>query len=69
MATIIAGRFESAEQADHAVGMLTSRGIARDNVSVFYVTPAGQHDMTPIGGDEAESPAPSARARARAPAR
>ena len=56
MSTIIAGRFESSERADHAVETLVSRSIARDDISVFFVTPAGQHDSTPIGGDEDESP-------------
>ena len=56
MTTIIAGRFLSSEQADHAVEQLQSRSIAPDDISVFYVTPAGQHDATPIGGDEQESP-------------
>lgn len=56
MTTIIAGRFVSSEQAEHAVEQLQTRSIARDDISVFYVTPAGQHDATPIGGDEQESP-------------
>ncbi len=56
MSTIIAGRFESSERADDAVETLVSQSIARDDISVFYVTPAGQHDATPIGGDEDESP-------------
>ncbi len=56
MTTIIAGRFVSSEQTDHAVEQLQARSIARDDISVFYVTPAGQHDATPIGGDEQASP-------------
>ena len=56
MSTIIAGRFQSSEEADHAVETLVSQSIAREDISVFYVTPAGQHDATPIGGDEDESP-------------
>ncbi len=55
MSTIIAGRFESAQRAEDVVGVLASHGIARTDVTVFYVTPAGQHDATPIGGDEEES--------------
>jgi hypothetical protein len=55
MSTIIAGRFEQSEQSDHAVEALVGHGIARSDISVFYVTPAGQHDATPIGGDEQES--------------
>lgn len=56
MSTIIAGRFQSSEQADHAVETLVSQSLAREDISVFYVTPAGQHDATPIGGDDDESP-------------
>ena len=55
MSKIIAARFQSSEQSDHAVEALLSQSIARDDISVFYVTPAGQHDATPIGGDEHES--------------
>ena len=55
MSTIIAGRFESSEKAEHAVDKLVSQAIARNDISVFYVTPAGQHDATPIGGDEDQS--------------
>lgn len=55
MSTIIAGRFESSEKADHAVETLVLHSIARDDISVFYVTPAGQHDATSIGGDMHES--------------
>lgn len=55
MSNIIAGRFESSERADDAVETLVSQSIAREDISVFYVTPAGQHDATPIGGDEQES--------------
>ncbi len=56
MTMIIAGRFQTSEQADHAVEALAARSIARDRISVFYVTPPGQHDATPVGGDEDESP-------------
>ena len=56
MTTIIAGRFQTSEQSDHAVEALVARSIARDRISVFYVMPPGQHDSTPIGGDEQTSP-------------
>ena len=52
MSTIIAGRFESSTHADEAVHRLTARSIARDAISVFYVTSPGQHDVAPLGGDE-----------------
>ena len=58
MTHIIAGRFQTSEQAERAVDALTqtTSAIARDRVSVFYVTPPGQHDATPVGGDEQVSP-------------
>ncbi len=55
MTTIIAGRFQTSEQADHAVAALAARSVARESVSVFYVTPPGQHDATLVGGDEHRS--------------
>ena len=67
MTQIIAGRFQTSEQADHAVQVLVSRAISPDRISVFYVTPPGQHDATPVGGDEQKSEGlehPPARARA-----
>lgn len=56
MTRIIAGRFQTSEDADQAVVMLTRRAVARDRISVFYVTSPGQHDATPIGGDAGSSP-------------
>lgn len=55
MTTIIAGRFQTSDQANHAVAALVSKSVARDRISVFFVTPPGQHDATPIGGDEQRS--------------
>ena len=56
MTRIIAGRFQTSEEANHAASLLAQRSVARDRVSVFYVTPPGQHDATPVGGDEQASP-------------
>jgi len=56
MSTIIAGRFEQSDQSEEAVEALVGQGVERSDISVFFVTPAGQHDATPIGGDEHESP-------------
>ena len=56
MTTIIAGRFQTSTQADEAVAALVARSIPSDRISVFFVTPPGQHDATPVGGDEKESP-------------
>ncbi len=50
MSSIIAGRFQTFDQAEGAVQALINGNINRDDVSVFYVNPAGQHDATPIAG-------------------
>ena len=55
MTTIIAGRFQTSDQANQAVEALAARSVARDRISVFFVTPPGQHDATPIGGDAYKS--------------
>jgi hypothetical protein len=56
MTTIIAGRFTRQDAAAEAVERLIGAGFPREDVSSFFVNPAGQHDRYPIGGDEDESP-------------
>ena len=56
MAHIIAGRFEQQDQVQQAIEQLLSVGFPRDQISSFYVNPAGQHDLYPIGGDRDTSP-------------
>lgn len=56
MTTIIAGRFELQDQADAAAEALARAGFASDRISIFYNSPAGQHDQTVIGGDRDQSP-------------
>lgn len=56
MTTIIAGRFEQQTEADAAAAALLQAGFAADQISIFYVNPAGQHDQTSIGGDHDQSP-------------
>jgi hypothetical protein len=56
MTPIIAGRFEQQTQAEHAVSALKGEGFAEDDITVFYVTPPGQHGTFPIGGDREASP-------------
>jgi hypothetical protein len=56
MTTIIAGRFELQDQADAAAAALARAGFASDRISIFYNSPAGQHDRTVIGGDRDQSP-------------
>lgn len=54
--TIIAARFEQQDEAQRAVAALQQAGAPADQISTFYVNPAGQHDLYPIGGDRDESP-------------
>lgn len=56
MSMIIAGRFEQQASAQTAAEALAQAGFAPDRISVFYVTPAGQHAQHPIGGDRDQSP-------------
>lgn len=55
MANIIAGRFDQLTSADEARAEILRAGFNEEQVTTFYVNPPGQHDMTPIGGDEIES--------------
>lgn len=56
MNVIIAGRFDTQEQGASALDALLREGFERDALTMFYVNPAGQHDIHPIGGDSDESP-------------
>ena len=56
MTTLIAGRFSQQEQAENASTQLLQMGFSARDMSLFYVNPQGQHDIHPVGGDEAESP-------------
>lgn len=53
MSLIIAGRFDTFEQAENAASQLFARGFAEDDVTLFFVNPPGQHGRFPIGGDVA----------------
>lgn len=55
MSTIIAGHFQLQEEVDQARSELVSAGFSTDHISAFFVNQAGQHDMTPIGGDQLQS--------------
>ena len=55
MNIIIAGRFDTQDQGKSALDALQREGFTRDALAMFYVNPAGQHDISPIGGFE-ESP-------------
>src|SRR5262245_60191019 len=51
MSKIIAGRFDATVDADAAIEALRREGFARDEIDSFYVAPAGQNAMAPLGGD------------------
>jgi hypothetical protein len=51
MARIIAGRFDATVDADGAMEALRREGFASDEIDSFYVAPAGQNAMAPLGGD------------------
>ncbi|RXZ38358.1 hypothetical protein D9O50_02115 [Oxalobacteraceae bacterium CAVE-383] len=55
MSNIIAGRFQTQNEVVAAIEALEHLGIARTAISAFYVNPAGQHDLYPIGGDQDKS--------------
>jgi len=56
MSIIIAGHFQTQDEADAASSALAQAGFTGERVSIFYLGQAGQHDMTPIGGDNLHSP-------------
>jgi hypothetical protein len=56
MTQIIAGHFEQQQQVQQAVEQLQSAGFSEDKICTFYLNPAGQHDLYPIGGDRDMSP-------------
>jgi hypothetical protein len=56
MSIIIAGHFQTQDEADAASAALRETGFTAERVSIFYLSQAGQHDMTPIGGDNLHSP-------------
>ena len=55
MERIIAGRFETRSGAD-AVATLLVQYIKQDDICIFHNSAPGQHDATPIGGDEKTDP-------------
>lgn len=55
MSRIIAGRFDATLDADAALAALRSEGFRADEIDSFYVSPPGQHDLTPVGGDVSSS--------------
>ena len=53
MSLIVAARFDTFPSAENAARRLFADGIAEEDVSIFFVNPAGQHGTYPLGGDEA----------------
>ncbi len=51
MSRIIAGRFDATVDADAAIEALRREGFPHEEIDTFYVAPAGQNAMTPLGGD------------------
>lgn len=56
MTHIIAGRLQQQDQVEQATEQLVQAGFPRDQISSFFVNPAGQHDLYPVGGDRDKSP-------------
>ena len=56
MSTIIAGHFQLQDEVDQARSALVGAGFPEDRISGFFVCQPGQHDLTPIGGDNLQSP-------------
>lgn len=52
MSTIVAGRFQLVTEAEQARRELIGAGFPESHVTAFYLSQPGQHDLTPIGGDE-----------------
>jgi hypothetical protein len=56
MSTIIAGHFQLQDDVERARRVLIDAGFASERISGFYLSQPGQHDLTPIGGDNIHSP-------------
>ena len=51
MSLIIAGRFQTFPNAEEAARRLFARGFVEEDVTLFYVSPSGQHSRLNTGGD------------------
>jgi hypothetical protein len=52
MSTIIAARFTTFHEAEDAARRLFARGFLEEDVTLFYVSPSGQHARLATGGDK-----------------
>src|ERR687898_714429 len=50
MSRIICGMFDRSVDADAALDAFKHEGFQRGEIDSFYVSPPGQHAMTPLGG-------------------
>jgi hypothetical protein len=55
VARIICGIFDRTDDAEASLEELKHAGFRRDEIDMFYVSPPGQHAMTPLGGDARHS--------------
>jgi hypothetical protein len=56
MSMIIAGHFQLQDEVEQARAALVAAGFTPERTSAFYLNQPGQHDRTPIGGDNLQSP-------------
>jgi hypothetical protein len=57
METIIAGRFDTWDQAERTtLALLNLTGLRKEDICTFYNGPPGQHASYPIGGDQDADP-------------
>jgi hypothetical protein len=57
MSRIVAGRFETLPDAEHAVRDLMGARCSEDDIDLFYTAAPGQHGALAVGGDEHADPA------------
>ncbi len=56
MNTLIVGRFDEHNEAETTANDMRNAGFHPRAMSLIYVSPDGQHDLHPLGGDEDASP-------------
>lgn len=52
MSTILAGHFQLQDEVQRAREELVRAGFAADKISGFFLSQPGQHNLTPLGGDQ-----------------
>src|SRR5260363_67449 len=63
MFLIVSGRFSTFRAAERVARKFLSQGFTRQDISVFFTTPPGQHAQYPIGGDQYADPGAQLAAR------